>query len=425
MSARPGRVAASPAGLHSAVRWERVDSFLGNRSASEAMFHRPCPICGANEPRTVLVLNDFQFFSDSHSEPKRVDIREVQCQRCMALYLNPCYSAYGFPILFAEAGQSYGSTEGRPAEQIDWMTGRGLLKDGAAVLDIGCYDGAFLARLPGTLQRIGVDIDGPAIERGRERHGAEGVAFVEGDFESFEAPVPPDTITMFHVLEHLPRPVEVLRNLRANARSQTRLIVEVPILENGGTNDINGFFSVQHMTHFSRQSLRNSLQRSGWRVEEWSEQSDYNGCRVLAAPVEISDNVSVGSEDALRLWEYLSTWYAAVAAVNRRLAKRLDTKRVVLWGAGMHAEFLYHLTGLFVENGARRFRLVDSDPVKQGTSWRGVPIAGPESLRALDWEVASLVISSYGSQEAIAGAAVSAGVPEARIVRLYDQLRRY
>mgnify|MGYP000380287711 CR=1 FL=1 len=37
---------------------------------------------------------------------------------------------------------------------------------------------------------------------------------------------------MFHVLEHLPRPVEVLRKLRSIAEVSTRLVVEVPVLEN-------------------------------------------------------------------------------------------------------------------------------------------------------------------------------------------------
>jgi hypothetical protein len=64
---------------------------------------------------------------------------------------------------------------------------------------------------------------------------------------------------MFHVLEHLPDPVSVLKRLRDHAHNSTRLVIEVPILEKGQTNDIHGFFSPQHLTHFSKKTLDNVL----------------------------------------------------------------------------------------------------------------------------------------------------------------------
>jgi len=93
-------------------------------------------------------------------------------------------------------------------------------------------------------------------------------------------------------------------------------VVEVPILENGKTNDINGFFSVQHMTHFSRQSLANCFALGGWEVVEQIEQPDYNGCRVLAKPAAISGEPSemlkANSDDAIAAIDYLENWYGAL-----------------------------------------------------------------------------------------------------------------
>lgn len=74
---------------------------------------------------------------------------------------------------------------------------------------------------------------------------------------------------------------------------------------------------------------------------------------------------------------------------------------------------------------SRKFLLVDSDPLKYGKSWRGVSILAPSILSNLDWKNCNLVISSYGSQNAIIEAAKGYGVPNERILGLYDEQQVY
>jgi SAM-dependent methyltransferase len=405
--------------------WRCVQAATAFSSSPALVQHRPCPVCGALDEHTVLLFDDFQFYSDSQELPKRVPVRVVRCAQCFALFLNPCYSETGFGILFAEAGQSYGASEGRPAEQIAWLAERGLLAPGLAILDAGCYDGRFLSLLPASLRRLGVDIDEPAILRGRRAYGDSGVELICGDFEGFATPVPPDVITMFHVLEHLPRPVAVLSHLRRVAHSGTRLIVEVPVIEHGLTNDINGFLSVQHMTHFSRRSLANALDRGGWKILELRQSAKYNGCRIVAEPGPTASAVRGDAADTQLLQKYLSHWYGNLAQVHSRLSGMNIPERLFFWGGGLHTEFLYHVTSLFGSAPERKYLIVDSDAIKQGKSWRGVPILAPDAVAAADWNVSALLVSSYGSQEAIATGALALGVPEARLLRLYDHIARY
>jgi len=405
------------------MSWRRVDSFPDNFSSAATTEHRPCPICGSDRSRTVLQFDQFQFYSDSKKFPKRVDIREVQCLDCFALYLNPCYSDYGFSVLLAEAGASYGSSVGRPQEQIDWLRARGLLQRGIRFLDAGCYDGRFLAQLPEDLQRIGVDVDQPAIARGRKALEGKGIEFILGDFENFRCDKSLDVITMTHVLEHLPRPVAVLRHFRSMAHAETRLMIEVPIIENGVTNDINGFFSAAHMTHFSRTSLQNCICLAGWKIIERQEQPGYNGFRVVATPAEPTQVPEIDPQATRVLQQYFAGWYVALQSAEDRLSALRNIKRCFIWGGGLHTEFLYQTTSFFVGNPDREYLIVDSDPMKKGKTWRGIEIHSPDLLLGIPWSDECLLVSSYGSQPAIVEAAAQIGVPTNRLFALYDEVR--
>ena len=412
------------------VGWSKVNTFLGNSCSNTLTFHRSCPICGSLQSRPVLELQNFQFYSDSFVVPKRVDLREHLCLACSALYLNPCYSNYGFQILFEEAGQSYGSSAEHTNRQIEWLFELERLEAGYTILDVGCYEGGFLSKLPPNLNRIGVDIDGLAIERGRELHEKDGISLYQGDFETFEFEAkPPETITMFHVLEHLARPVEVLEKLGSISGKNTRLVVEVPTLENAKTNDINGFFSIQHMTHFSCQSVKHCLHKGGWEIETTFNAPDYNGYRVVAKLLDKNKKTNFKNtnsyDDVQLLVDYMANWYESLRIVETKLKHVDPDRRLIIWGGGAHTEFLYQCTSLFQKCENTRFIIVDSDPLKQGKSWRGINIYSPDLLKNINWSNTDLLISSYGGQEAITSRAEYLNVPIKNLIRLYDTITSY
>lgn len=404
-----------------AALFRSINSFSGNLSDPRHLVERACPLCGHDDASPVLSLRDFQFFSDSSIQKKRTSIQHVQCRRCLCLYMNPCYSDTGFGTFFDEAGMSYGASPSRYDEELVWLEKRGLLAPGTTLLDVGCHLGSFISKLPPTVNAVGVDIDDAAIAQAQARFATPNRRFVAGRFDAFSYEGTVDVITMFHVLEHLPNPLAVLRRLRALSHARTRLVVEVPVLEKAATNDINGFLTVFHLTHFSAHTIESCLCQAGWTVVERSMQ-DYNGYRLLAAPGETCPTCNVQLDDLTLLHGYLSHWYDALVAADQRLLC-LDTPNCVLWGAGVHTELLYHFTNLF--RRARNLLLVDLDPQKQGKTWRGVAIAHPDVLKDLAWQDTSLVISSYGHQEAIAEHARSLAVPGRRVLRLYDHIRRY
>jgi hypothetical protein len=230
---------------------------------------------------------------------------------------------------------------------------------------------------------------------------------------------------MFHVLEHLPRPISILRNLRSMAHAETRLVIEVPVLENGVTNEINGFFSVQHMTHFSRTSLQNCLAAAGWKMHESQQQEQYNGFRVVAVPDAQAPVVRIDKQATSLLYTYLGGWYGALKSAEARLSELRDNGRCIIWGGGLHTEFLYQTTSFFSSRPDREYLIVDSDPMKKGKSWRGIEIHSPETLQEISSATERLMVSSYGSQPGIVKAATELGFPPDRVSTLYDGVRIY
>lgn len=386
------------------------------------MVYRPCPLCGHDLYEPVQSLKDFQFFTDSldSGSSKRAFIQDCLCKNCALVYRNPSFTPCGFEVLFAEAGYSYGSTAQRPAEQIGWLEDHDLLRPGRVLLDVGCYEGEFLSKLPDTIVRMGVDLDFAALQRGKARDPSLHLSCCP--FERYEHHVRPDVITMFHVLEHLPDPLSVLRRLADISAPDVRLIVEVPILEEGQTNDINGFFSIGHLTHFSKRTLKALLIKSGWHVTDEHVATDYNGYRVLAKATRDIKEPDQDNADTDILKKILASAALSVAKVDGIISNIPKDANVVIWGAGMHTEVMLHKTCLFAEE-RRRFLLVDSDRMKQDKTWRSIQIKSPDILPLLDWDKTWLLISTYQAQFLIRELAVGFGVPPTHIVQLYDEIK--
>jgi len=439
--------------------WKKYRRLASRPSDIGLQYNRSCPMCcdasssalssaspsapvsAAPEPppdKTLLSIDDFQFYEDLDGK-NRVVHRIVACGGCGFVYTNPCYTPEGFARLFEKAGKSYGHSEGRCQEQAAWLQQHVL--DIESVLDIGCGSGAFLKALPRGVQRYGIDIDSGSIDYADEEN--TGIHFSLGDFSSAFSPhganhnAIPDVavITLFHVLEHLPDPKKTLVNLRAQCRDNASLVVEVPVIDRAAAEqnkDIVGFYTIQHLSHFSKASLHAMLACSGWQVTFSEDIRDYNGYRVLAvAGGAVSETVSnpARQRDMAATHDYLAQWRNNVTQVDGTLASlyaSLATEtNIIIWGAGQHTEYLCHLSRIF--NNTRRFIIVDSDPLKQGTAFHGIAVLAPDAIPQQLWCTGKepIVISSFGGQPQIVQQLLQRGVAPSRIISLYTKPNVY
>lgn len=385
---------------------------------------RSCPLCDARDSFSILRFDNFKFLTDSLSCSKTVDIDIHSCNQCETIFTNPVYTEIGFKNLFSEMAHSYGMSDGRPQEQVEYLKTIGVLKDIKSVLDLGCYRGDLLSNFSENLQRTGIDIDRPSIEIAKQR--LPDAKFFCQDLEKFNTGKKYDLIVMLHVLEHLKNPLQVLKNILNSSHSKTKLLIEVPILENGFTNDINGFFSAQHLTHFSRASLQNFFKKIGWEILRIDEQVSYNGTRVIATPASKKEKFlpSIKNDMGI-LYSYLQHWYKVVESIDEKLSSIVKKEKYIVWGAGLHTEFLFNKTSFFRRNKKAKFLFFDSDPTKIGGTYRGVPIVSPFCEKKKISVDTPIIISSYSGSEDMKRECRKRGWSESSIISLYEYYRLY
>jgi SAM-dependent methyltransferase len=379
-----------------------------------------CPLCGADDPREIFRVDDFQFFEDRDGT-NRVTHRVVACLHCGMMYRNPWYSPEGIARLFEKAGISYGHCDGR--ERSEWIQEH--VQQSGRVLDIGCGDGAFLRALPSEFQCTGIDVDGYLIRRARER--SPGISFLQADWTRGQSGFDFDLITLFHILEHLPNPVSALRRIRTEAKKGTRLIVEVPVIDRAQEvqgEDVSGFFSLPHFSNFSKRTLHHMLELGGWKVQFKQDIPGYNGYRIMAQLADpetpsLLENQADRDRETVRI--YLDRREQSIRRICEQIARIPAGRNILVWGAGHHTEYLDRYTSLF--DTRLRYLIVDCDPLKKGTHYHSIPVLHPDRLPPLFWNSNQfqVVVSSFIWNTQICEILSGKGVPADSVTAFYPR----
>ena len=106
----------------------------------------------------------------------------------------------------------------------------GKLLPGGKVLDFGCGKGQFLALFQENWSKVGVETAEARATFAREKYGLKiaTALYEQGPIEGGAY----DLITLFHVVEHLPEPKHLLKELiDSNLKSGGVFVAEVPLLD--------------------------------------------------------------------------------------------------------------------------------------------------------------------------------------------------
>ncbi len=237
-----------------------------------------CLLCGGSHTAAFIAACD----PDLADGPR---FTMVRCQDCGLCFLNPRPTA-------ASIGQFYPADYG-PHQGVEpspktiasarrrmrlpaWWRARnphryGLPPSGQCrLLDVGCGGGEFLQRMHAQgWQVTGLDAAQPAVQRVRDTLGLPALAgtlpHAELKPESFEA------VTLWHALEHMPRPLETLRHAYDLLVPGGKVLALVPNIAGGPARWFGpawfGLHLPLHLVQFSPATLRQMVSRAGFAVE--------------------------------------------------------------------------------------------------------------------------------------------------------------
>ncbi len=221
-------------------------------------------------------------------------------------------------------------------ERIERM--RELLAPGKDILDAGCGGGEFLY----LLRAAGCCVTGVEPNAGYAAHAREELGLDVHVGLIGDQPFPPgsfDGITLFHVLEHLPAPVESLSRLAAWLRTEGFLAVEVPNFESTLEHPRHRFHRA-HLFCFSPVTLTRCGELAGLSVVRSETSPDGGALYMVFRPApgraRPSGEIPGAYERVWRLerrraaWRYWlspGTYTRACRRVRRMAEERLAARR--------------------------------------------------------------------------------------------------
>jgi SAM-dependent methyltransferase len=207
------------------------------------------------------------------------------------------------------------------------------------IIEIGCGQGDFLSLLCAVGGNAGIGFD-PSFDPGKTSTALAGRVQIRPQLYSPEhAKHPADLLCCRHVLEHIPRPLEFLRQIRQTIgdRSNGVVFFEVPnalfTLKRRAIWDI----IYEHCSYFTPASLRSVFELAGFEV--LSVQGAYHGqfLTIEARPTRSEPwDASLATEEIAEFARRFEEEYRSKFVLWRRRLDRIskEERRAVIWGGG-------------------------------------------------------------------------------------------
>jgi len=237
------------------------------------VIERDCPICKSDVTHSFgrrghMYVREYQ---DLGTFPSPL---VEQCIQCDLVYLNPVMTDEEYKRFYdndqqkkfvtsiaGETGVKYQAKISRDDKRRAKLVNK-YVHPNLKLLDVGTGYSNFVGLIDGA---IGVDISEARVRSAQER----GLDVRLCNISDWKEEV--DTVTLFHVLEHIPEPAPFLHHIYDVLGHNGRLIVEVPNLNDAlvGLEKYKSFyFQNAHCSYFTPKSLTKLLNNERFLVEK-------------------------------------------------------------------------------------------------------------------------------------------------------------
>lgn len=357
---------------------------------------RGCPIC----TNTVVEVLHTQHFvlPEGHPLSKGYDV--VCCNECGFVYADVSVSQSAYDFFYTKYSKYEDQKTGTGGGETSWDRRRldataaeiaqRLGNQRLRVLDMGCANGGLLRALKerGYSNLVGIDPSPGCVENTRRL----GFDAVQGSFSKEYEKNSTEIIILSHILEHV-------QDLRQAARwvaevlendPRSRIYIEVPDASRYQDYVYAPFqdFNTEHINHFSPTTLANFLAINGFSPLEKGEKlleissncfypaiycfAQYNGKKV--SPRMMPKDIGLKT----KMLNYIKISRSEMDAIENTLQHALSSApRVVVWGTGQLSMKLLSETCL---SNADIVAFVDSNPINQGKTLRGMKVISPSEV---------------------------------------------
>jgi SAM-dependent methyltransferase len=295
-----------------------------------------CPVCAGTAFETVGA-------TDRHGKP----LQTALCDSCGMVFTNPRPNREELEAFYREAYRMAYKGAWRPSPRHLLRAGlvamerlrmlQPFLSPGMRVHDLGSGGGELLY----LLRQAGHEVSGTEPNEGYGCFARDelGLPVQIGGYEQAAvASGSQDLVTMFHVLEHLARPVEALRHVLSWVRPGGRLLVEVPNVLSASQWP-RSRFHLAHLLNFSPSTLAMAGRRAGWIVLDQFNSDDGGNTACLferpVSPASVVEGCIPGH--AARVRQFLRCHTTLRHALSlapytrplRKMRRRLEERRLL------------------------------------------------------------------------------------------------
>lgn len=257
------------------------------------------------------------------------------------------------------------------------------------ILEIGCANGGLLNAIKqlGYKNVLGLD---PSPVCTRNANKLYGINVVTGSISDISTDIGEfDFIVLVAVLEHIKDIDAALNKIREILSADGRLYIEVPDATSFFMSPDAPFqeFSIEHINFFSSVSLKNLLEKYGFKQvgedQVSYEQTDTHTGHAVRMTFQKEPEIknSQIKKDTLTepaLEKYITNSRNVEKHIHQTIKQLAESHQpLIVWGVGTHTQRLLATSDLAKAN---IIAFVDSNPNYQGKEMNGTPIIKPEDL---------------------------------------------